>query len=55
MPEASDYRTVAEDALQQARKLPPGREKKSLLEKAEDCQAQAHSSDWCRSHLRAPD
>lgn len=54
-PEASDDRTNAEERLRPARKRPPGPEKQSRLNLAEDDEAQAHSSDWRRSHLYAPD
>jgi hypothetical protein len=54
-PETSDHRTNADNSLRRARKLPPGREKQSLLDQAEDDEAQAHSSDWRHSHLYAPD
>jgi hypothetical protein len=54
-PEASDPRTNADNSPRQARKRPPGPEKKSVLDRAEDDAAQAHSNDWRRSHLYAPD
>lgn len=55
MLEASDDRTDADNRLRRAGKLPPGREKQSRLDRAEDDAAQAHSSDWRRAHLHAPD
>lgn len=54
-PEASDHRTNADNSPRQAKELPPGSGKKSVLDRAEDDAAQAHSNDWCRSHLYAPD
>jgi hypothetical protein len=54
-PEASDNRTDAGNSLRRARKLRRGPEKQSLLDQAEDDEAQAHSSDWRRAHLHAPD
>jgi hypothetical protein len=54
-PEASDNRTNADDSLRPTKKLPLGRDKQSLLERAEDDAAQAHSNDWRRAHLHAPD
>jgi hypothetical protein len=53
--EASDPGTNADNSPRQTRKLPPGPEKKSRLDRAEDDAAQAHSNDWRRSHLYAPD
>lgn len=54
-PEASDQRAGADDTLRRADKPPPGRKKQSLLDKAEDYEAEAHSNDWRHSHLHAPD
>lgn len=53
-PEASEPRTNADNSPRH-RKLPPGPERKSVLDRAEDDAAQAHSNDWRRSHLYAPD
>jgi hypothetical protein len=54
-PEASDNRTHADSSPRRAKKLPPGREKQAVLDRADDDAAQAHSSDWRRAHLHAPD
>jgi hypothetical protein len=54
-PEASGDRTDAENSLRRARNVTPGREKQSRLDQGEDEAAQAHSSDWRRAHLHAPD
>jgi hypothetical protein len=55
MPEASDHRTGADDSPRRAKKSPAGPEKQSVPDKAKDDKAQAHSNDWRRSHLHAPD
>jgi hypothetical protein len=54
-PEASDDRSDADNRLRRTTRLPLGREKQSRLDQAEDDAAQAHSSDWRRAHLHAPD
>jgi hypothetical protein len=54
-PEASDDRTSADNNLKRTRKPSLGHERRSLLDQAEDDEAQAHSNNWRRSHLHAPD
>jgi hypothetical protein len=54
-PEASDDRTSADNSLRRTKKLSLGHERQSTLDQAEDDEAQAHSSNWRRSHLHAPD
>ena len=54
-PEASGDRTDADSSLRRTSRLPLGREKQSRMDQAEGDAAQAHSSDWRRAHLHAPD
>jgi hypothetical protein len=54
-PEVSDNRSNADNSLRRAKKLPPGREKQSPPDRSDDDAAQAHSNDWRRAHLHAPD
>lgn len=45
----------AERLREQAKKLPPGAERETLLRKARQCDAGSHMSEWLRSSgLQAP-
>jgi hypothetical protein len=54
-PEVSDNRSNADNSLRRVKKLSPGREKQSPLDRADDDATQAQSGDWRRAHLHAPD
>jgi hypothetical protein len=54
-PEASDDRTSADNSLRRTKKRSLRHERQPFLDQAEDDEAQAHSSNWRRAHLHAPD
>jgi hypothetical protein len=53
-PEADENRRLAGIQQDKADSLPDGAKKNSLLKKARDYEAEAHSRDWRDSGLRAP-
>jgi hypothetical protein len=54
MPDARENRRLAEIENGKAEKLPPGAEKAIHLQKADELEASARSSDWRRSDLHPP-
>ena len=54
MPDARENRRLAEIESGNAEKLPFGVEKSMHLQKADELEASAHSSDWRQSDLHPP-
>jgi hypothetical protein len=55
MPDAREHRRLAEIENAKAGQLPAGEKKNRHLQKAEELEARAHSSDWRHSDLHPPE